>query len=134
MDRNESDTLLMPEARAEGFEEFMALIEIPNIYNSDTAVGRGRFAVIGEPIVAVDLINTVAAPPGKRSMTAVPSSRSMATIWCDRAGCDMCSIAAARVSEPCSTMETRHSSALIENISATLPLMQRAPRPVRLSL
>lgn len=44
----------------------MALIEIPNVYNSDTAVstaGRGRSAVIGEPIVAVDLIDTV-APPG----------------------------------------------------------------------
>jgi predicted RNA-binding Zn ribbon-like protein len=43
----------------------MALIEIPNIFNSGTgagAAGRGRFAIIGEPIVAVDLINTVAAP------------------------------------------------------------------------
>ena len=42
----------------------MTLIEIPNVYISGTAVGagRGRFAVIGEPIVAVDLINTVAAP------------------------------------------------------------------------
>ena len=39
----------------------MALIEIPNIYNSEVAVsaaGRSRLAVIGEPIVAVDLINT----------------------------------------------------------------------------
>jgi polyisoprenoid-binding protein YceI len=36
----------MPMARAEGFEEFMALIEIPNIYNSDMAVsaaGRNRY-------------------------------------------------------------------------------------------
>ena len=34
----------------------MPLIEISNVYNSDMAVGaagRGRFAVIGEPIVAV---------------------------------------------------------------------------------
>ena len=43
----------------------MALIEIPNVYDSDRAVNtarRGRLAVIGEPVVAVDLINTVAAP------------------------------------------------------------------------
>jgi len=43
----------------------MALIEIPNGFNSGTPAGgggRGRFALIGEPIVAVDLINTVAAP------------------------------------------------------------------------
>ena len=57
---------LCPRQEAEGFEEFMALIEISNVNNSATAIstaGRGRFAVIGEPIVAVDLINT-AAPPG----------------------------------------------------------------------
>jgi predicted RNA-binding Zn ribbon-like protein len=43
----------------------MALIEIPNAYTSDMAIstGRRRFAVTGEPIVAVDLIDTV-APPG----------------------------------------------------------------------
>ena len=43
----------------------MALIEISNICFSDTAAGAGgrsRFVVIGEPVVAVDLINTVAAP------------------------------------------------------------------------
>jgi predicted RNA-binding Zn ribbon-like protein len=42
----------------------MALIEIPNVYDSRAAgtAGRGRFALVGEPIVAVDLINTVAAP------------------------------------------------------------------------
>ena len=43
----------------------MALIEIPNAGHSPAAGGgggRGRFALIGEPIVAVDLINTVAAP------------------------------------------------------------------------
>jgi predicted RNA-binding Zn ribbon-like protein len=43
----------------------MALIEIPNVNNSDMAAGgagRRRLAVIGEPIVAVDLINTAAAP------------------------------------------------------------------------
>jgi predicted RNA-binding Zn ribbon-like protein len=50
---------------AKSFEEFMTLIEIPNAYTSDMAVsivGRERFAVVGEPIVAVDLIDTVAAP------------------------------------------------------------------------
>ena len=43
----------------------MTLIEIPNVYNSGMAAsasGRGRLAIIGEPIVAVDLINTSAAP------------------------------------------------------------------------
>jgi len=43
----------------------MALIEISNICISDTAAGadgRSRFVVIGEPVVAVDLVNTVAAP------------------------------------------------------------------------
>jgi hypothetical protein len=42
----------------------MALIEIPNFYESGTAVSRarGRLVIIGEPVVAVDLINTVAAP------------------------------------------------------------------------
>lgn len=47
------------------FEEFMTLIEIPNVYTSEMTVSaddRGRFAVIGEPIVAVDLIETVAVP------------------------------------------------------------------------
>ena len=65
MDRNEHGTLLIA-ARQEGsgFEEFMTPIEIPNAYNSNMVVntGRGRFTVVGEPIVAVDLINTVAAP------------------------------------------------------------------------
>jgi hypothetical protein len=52
-------------ARNQGFEEFMARIEIPNVYTFDMAInarGPKRFAVIGEPVVAVDLINTVAAP------------------------------------------------------------------------
>jgi hypothetical protein len=55
-------------------------------------------------------------PRGSRSITGVPSSRSMAAIWCDNAGCDMCSTAAALVSEPCSTTATRDSSVLIETI------------------
>ena len=66
---------LWPGQGVEGFEEFMALIEIPNVYNSGTAAGpgRGRFAVIGEPIVAVDLVNTVAAPgsPAGNDLLAV---------------------------------------------------------------
>ncbi len=42
----------------------MALIEIANSYNSRVpgTAGRGRFALVGEPVVAVDLINTVAVP------------------------------------------------------------------------
>jgi hypothetical protein len=39
MDRNEPGTLLMIVARAKGFEEFMALIEIVNAYNSDAIGG-----------------------------------------------------------------------------------------------
>jgi len=58
-------------------------------------------------------------------MTGVPRSRSIAAIWCDSAGCDMCSTAAACVSEPCSTMVTRHSSARIEIIPAIPSLAQR---------
>ena len=49
----------------------MTLIEIPNAYTLDMAIsakGPKRFAVIGEPIVAVDLINTVAAPDCRRRM------------------------------------------------------------------
>jgi predicted RNA-binding Zn ribbon-like protein len=73
----------MPVARAEGFEEFMALIEISNVNNSGTAAGatgRGRFAVIGEPIVAVDLINTVAAP-GSRAGDDLLSVDGGAEAW-----------------------------------------------------
>jgi predicted RNA-binding Zn ribbon-like protein len=83
MDSNKPDTLLMPAARVEGFEEFMALIEIPNVYNSDMAVktaDRGRFAVIGEPIVAVDLINTVAAPGSPVADDLLSATRG-ATAW-----------------------------------------------------
>jgi hypothetical protein len=52
MDRNEPGTLFMPRQEIKGFEEFMAVIEIPNAYNSDMAVsaaGRPRFAMVGEP-------------------------------------------------------------------------------------
>ena len=57
MDRNEPGTLFMTRQVVKGFEEFMVVIEIPNTYNPDIAVstaGRPRFAMVGEPIVAVD--------------------------------------------------------------------------------
>jgi hypothetical protein len=57
-------------------------------------------------------------PRGSRSMTGVPSSRSIAAIWCDSAGWVMCSTAAALVIEPSSTIATRHSSPLIDSIPA----------------
>jgi predicted RNA-binding Zn ribbon-like protein len=62
----------------------MALIEIPNIYSSDAAVsatGRGRFAVIGEPIVAVDLINTAAAPGSPAGYVLLSAERSAEAWW-----------------------------------------------------
>jgi predicted RNA-binding Zn ribbon-like protein len=62
----------------------MALIEIPNVYNSDiaaAAVGRGRFAVIGEPIVAVDLINTAAAPGSPVADDLLSSDRGVQAWW-----------------------------------------------------
>jgi len=61
----------------------MALIEISNICNSDMAVNtadRGRLAVVGEPIVAVDLINTVAAP-GSSTGEDLLSARRGAEAW-----------------------------------------------------
>jgi predicted RNA-binding Zn ribbon-like protein len=61
----------------------MALIEISNICNSDaadSAAGRGRFAVIGEPVVAVDLINTLAAP-GSAVADDLLSARGGAEAW-----------------------------------------------------
>jgi predicted RNA-binding Zn ribbon-like protein len=61
----------------------MALIEIPNVYDSDSAASsaaRGRFAVIGEPIVAVDLINT-AATPGSASADDLLSADRGAEAW-----------------------------------------------------
>jgi hypothetical protein len=57
MDRNEPGTSFMPRQGIKGFEEFMVVIEIPNAYTSDMALSiarSDRFAVIGEPIFAVD--------------------------------------------------------------------------------
>ena len=62
----------------------MELIEIPNAYTCDMAVsipGRGRFAVAGEPIVAVDLINTVAAPGSAAAEDLLPADRDAEAWW-----------------------------------------------------
>jgi hypothetical protein len=62
----------------------MALIEIPNIYYSDTVIspaGRRRFAVIGEPIVAVDLINTVTAPGSSAGDDLFTVDRGVEAWW-----------------------------------------------------
>ena len=62
----------------------MTLIEIPNVYNSDMAAsasGRGRIAIIGEPIVAVDLINTGAAPGSAVTDDLLSAERGAAAWW-----------------------------------------------------
>jgi hypothetical protein len=62
----------------------MVLIEIPNICNSDMAVsgaGRSRFAIISEPVVAVDLINTVAAPGSAVADDLLSTDRGAAAWW-----------------------------------------------------
>src|SRR5271170_7011912 len=61
----------------------MALIEIPNIGNPDmtvSAAGRGRLAVIGEPVVAVDLIN-VAAPGSAVADDLLSTDRGAEAWW-----------------------------------------------------
>src|ERR1700757_100596 len=62
----------------------MALIEVPNICNSDMAAsgtGRGRLAIIGEPVVAVDLINTVAAPGSAVADDLLSADRGAEAWW-----------------------------------------------------
>ena len=62
----------------------MALIEIPNVYDPERAVNaarRGRLAVIGEPIVAVDLINTVAAPGSPAADDLLSADRGAEAWW-----------------------------------------------------
>ena len=44
MDKNEPGTLLMAAARAEGFEEFMALIEIAYAHNLNAIGGTAGLA------------------------------------------------------------------------------------------
>jgi predicted RNA-binding Zn ribbon-like protein len=61
----------------------MALIEIPNVGNPGPpadAAGRGRLVVIGEPVVAVDLINTV-APPGSPAGDDLLATERGAQAW-----------------------------------------------------
>jgi predicted RNA-binding Zn ribbon-like protein len=62
----------------------MTLIEIPNAYTSDMAVStarRGRFAVVGEPIVALDLIDTVAAPGSPAADDLLAAERDAEAWW-----------------------------------------------------
>jgi predicted RNA-binding Zn ribbon-like protein len=61
----------------------MALIQIPNAYTRDMAINasRRRFAVIGEPIVAVDLINTVAPPGSPVADDLLPTDRDAEAWW-----------------------------------------------------
>ena len=62
----------------------MTLIEIPNAYTSDMAVrtaGRPRFAVVGEPIVALDLIDTVAAPGSAAAADLLSAERDAEASW-----------------------------------------------------
>jgi len=75
---------LCPRQEVEGFEELMALIEIPNVSNSDMAAGaagRSRLAVIGEPVVAVDLINTAAAPGSPAADDLLATDRGAQAWW-----------------------------------------------------
>lgn len=83
MDKDQTGTLRMPTARSQGFEEFMALIEITNDYTFDmvtSGAGPKRFAVIGEPVVAVDLINTIATP-GSPTTDDLPTADREVQAW-----------------------------------------------------
>src|SRR5215472_8989519 len=74
----------MPVARRQGFEVFMALIEITNAYTFHMTVstaGHGRFALVGELIVAVDLIDTVAAPGSSTAEDLLSEERDAETWW-----------------------------------------------------
>jgi len=62
----------------------MAPIESPNAYTFDMAInatGSKRFAVIGEPVVAVDLINTVAAPGSPTTDDLLTADRDAQAWW-----------------------------------------------------
>ena len=62
----------------------MGAIESPNAYTSYMAVStaaRGPFAVIGEPIVVVDLINTVAPPGSPAAGDPLPADRAAEAWW-----------------------------------------------------
>jgi len=84
MDINQPGTLLTPTASSREFEELMTVINIPNAYNVDMAISaaaRARFAVTGEPIVAVDLINTVAAPGSPTAGDLLSADRDAEAWW-----------------------------------------------------
>jgi predicted RNA-binding Zn ribbon-like protein len=83
MDRTSLAHYLYLRQGVKGFEEFMTLIEIPNVYKAHNAAspGRGRFAVIGEPLVAVDLINTVTAPGSRASNDLLSVDRGAEAWW-----------------------------------------------------
>ena len=83
MGKNQSDTLLRPGTGFKGFKELMALIEVANAYTCIMAIGawHGRFTVIGEPIVAVDLINTVAPPGSPRGEDLLTADRDAEAWW-----------------------------------------------------
>src|SRR6266566_219777 len=71
-------------ARAKSFEEFMAVIEIPNAYTSDMAIstpGSERFVMVGTPIIAVDLIDTVAAPGSPAAEDLLSADRDAEAWW-----------------------------------------------------
>jgi predicted RNA-binding Zn ribbon-like protein len=62
----------------------MTVINIPNAYNVDMAISaaaRARFVVTGEPIVAVDLINTVAAPGSPTAGDLLSADRDAEAWW-----------------------------------------------------
>src|SRR5215469_2956445 len=62
----------------------MTLIDISDVYTSDMAVstaGRARFAVVGEPIVALDLIDTVAAPGSAGAADLLSAERDAEAWW-----------------------------------------------------
>ena len=62
----------------------MEPIKIPNAYNSDmtvSAAGRPRFVMVGEPIVAIDLIDTVAAPGSPTGEDLLSVDRDAAAWW-----------------------------------------------------
>jgi predicted RNA-binding Zn ribbon-like protein len=83
MDNGESGRLAIRSARRGLIEEFIEPIKIPNVYTGNmtvSTIGRGHFAVVGEPVVAVDLINTVAAA-GSATAKDLLSSDQDAELW-----------------------------------------------------
>ena len=66
----------------------MALIEFFDTADADSAVSppRGRLAIVGESIVAVDLINTVAAPGSAAAGDLLAADRGAQAWWRAEAG------------------------------------------------